>query len=150
MTLTDTLRIEESSVSFLEPCTKEEAIVALVKSIAHKIDGKETEVIEKILEREEIVPTAIGRSIAIPHGRCPFLEEFTVAIGIISDEGIAWEAMDNEAVKIVCLIAGPTDKPREYLTFLSYITSILKEEHLRLQILNESDKKTIVNIFRSC
>ena len=150
MIVAEQLFIEESNVSFLDPCTKEEAITALVKSISSKIDGKEKEVIEKILEREAIVPTAIGRAIAIPHGRCPFLEEFTVAIGIISNEGIAWDAMDFEGVKIICLIAGPADKPSEYLTFLSHITSVLRQEHFRQKILNECDKKTIVNIFRSC
>jgi mannitol/fructose-specific phosphotransferase system IIA component (Ntr-type) len=150
MKVAELFYVEESNVCFLNPSTKEEAIIALVKSIRGEIDGKEGEVIEKILEREAIVPTAIGKSIAIPHGRCSFLEDFAVAIGIIREGGINWQAMDGEAVKIICLIAGPADKPREYLTFLSHITSVLKEDHHRHQILNGSDKKTIVNIFRSC
>ncbi len=150
MIVVESLFLEESNISFLDPCTKEEAIITLVKSISSKIDGKEREVIEKILEREAIVPTAIGRSIAIPHGRCPFLEEFSIAIGVISGEGIAWDAMDYEGVKIICLIAGPADKPSKYLTFLSHITSVLRKEQFRHKILNECDKKTIVNIFRSC
>ena len=150
MLLEEPLCIEESHVSFLDPCTKEEAITTLVKSISSKINGKEREVLEKILERETIVTTAIGRSIAIPHGRCPCLEEFTVAIGIISNEGIFWDATDGELVKIVCLIAGPADKPREYLTFLSHITSILRKDNFLHNILKEGDKKSIVNIFRSC
>lgn len=150
MIVTPFIEIQEANICFLEPCTKQEAIAFLVKSISLNIGGNDNAVIEKILEREEVVSTAIGRSIAIPHGRCPFLNEFSIAIGIVSKEGIVWGATDHEGVNLVCLIAGPADKPSRYLSFLSHITAILRDEQTRLKILRSTDKKSIVNIFASC
>jgi PTS system nitrogen regulatory IIA component len=138
------------NVVFLEDCTPIEAIVTLVQSLKNSIDGRVVEVIDKVMERERIVPTAIGLSIAIPHARCSFLDYFSIAIGVCKKEGIEWGGVDDHPVKIICLIAGPENKPREYLSFLSFITTLLREEEVRLQILNESDKKSIVNIFATC
>ena len=135
---------------FLENCTPKEAIITLVQSFKDSIGARVVDVIDKVMEREEIVPTAIGLSIAIPHARCSFLDHFSIAIGVCKGAGIEWGAIDDLPVKIICLIVGPEDKPREYLSFLSFITSLLREEESRLQILNESDKKNIVNIFATC
>ncbi len=150
MHVLENFSLEMDNVVFLENCTPKEAIVTLVESLNNSIHGRVVDVIEKVMEREEIVPTAIGLSIAIPHARCSFLEHFSIAIGVCKGVGIEWGAIDDLPVKIICLIAGPENKPREYLSFLSFITSLLREEEIRIQILNESDKKNIVNIFATC
>ncbi len=149
ITLEDFL-LEEENVQYLEEgMTYQEVIGALAHSCSASFDGKVLEVVEKALERERLVSTAIGSGIAIPHARVPFLEKFSLAIGIIKG-GTSWEAIDGEPVRIVCLIAGPEGAPTAYLSFLSYITSLLKEEEVRRKILFSDSKKNIVNIFRSC
>lgn len=150
MHVLENFSLEVENVVFLENCTPKEAIITLVQSFKDSIGARVVDVIDKVMEREEIVPTAIGLSIAIPHARCSFLDHFSIAIGVCKGAGIEWGAIDDLPVKIICLIAGPEDKPREYLSFLSFITSLLREEESRLQILNESDKKNIVNIFATC
>lgn len=143
-------KLEEEHIVFLESCSYEDVITTLVESMSSVLEGRSQDVIKKVLERERVVSTAIGKAIAIPHARCSFLKEFSVAVGVCRDNGIAWNAIDGEDVQIICLIAGPEDNPRGYLSFLSHITSILNEEEMRLRILNEADKKNIVNIFHSC
>ncbi len=150
MQVLEGFRLDEEHVSFLESCSYEDAINTLVQSMENVLEGKSQEVVKKVLERERVVSTAIGKAIAIPHGRCSFLKEFSVAVGICKAKGILWNAIDGQDVQIICLIAGPEDNPRGYLSFLSHITSILNEEKMRLQILNATDKKNIVNIFNSC
>ena len=142
--------LEKSNVCFLDVKTYEEAISILVRTLDDRLGGRSDEVVEKVLERERVVSTAIGNLVAIPHGRCPFLQEFSLAVGVVKEGGIFWDAIDGEEVKIVCLIAGPEDNPTGYLSFLSSITKILKEEDVREKILKETDKKNIVNLFRSC
>jgi len=150
MLILERFSLEEENVVFLQSCTPKEAITTLVESLKKSIDGRVEDVIDKVMEREKIVPTAIGLSIAIPHARCSFLDCFSIAIGICNNDGIEWKGIDDHPVKIICLIAGPENNPREYLSFLSFITSLLREEEIRLKILNESDKKNIVNIFATC
>jgi PTS system nitrogen regulatory IIA component len=150
MTVLEDYILDENNVCFLENVSNEEAIEALVKTMSDRVAGRCDEVTKKVLEREGVVSTAIGKGIAIPHGRCPFLTDFSLAVGVVKEGGIFWNALDGEEVKIICLIAGPEDNPTGYLSFLSSVTSILKEEVLRMRILNETDKKNIVNIFSSC
>lgn len=138
--------LDESRVCFLEKTTPFYAIKKLVETLpeesCHDIE-------KKVLERESICRTSIGKGLALPHARCEFLDDFHLTIGICK-EGIEWQSLDGEPVKIVCLIAGPEDKQREYLSFLSFITGLLKEDQVRNTLLTEEDKKNIVNIFRSC
>jgi mannitol/fructose-specific phosphotransferase system IIA component (Ntr-type) len=149
MELLSELTLLEENVLFFEPSNAHEIISALVGTLSDKLLGRDSFVIEKVLERESIVPTAIGKSIALPHGRIPFLEDFIMAIGVCKG-GAVWQTLDNEPVKIICLLLGPSNKPSKYLHFLSFITSILNEEEIRLNILKEEDKKNIVNIFLNC
>lgn len=149
MELMENLILKEKNICFLNRCTYQEAIVSLINTLGDEIKGKDQLIVDKVLERESIASTAIGKAIAIPHGRCAFLDNFYMVIGLCND-GLEWETLDNEPVKIICLLIGPEDKPREYLSYLSSITSILKEEDTRIKILNEYNKKKIVNIFRSC
>ncbi|MCH9622075.1 MAG: hypothetical protein S4CHLAM20_15100 [Chlamydiia bacterium] len=149
MKLLEDFFLKEENICFLEKTTPYFAINTLVKSLGCIDECGPEGIIQKVVDRENITRTAIGKEIAIPHARCSFLNDFYMAIGICRD-GISWEALDGEDVKIVCLIAGPEDRHRDYLSFLSFITSILNEEELRQKIINEHDKKTIVNIFSSC
>lgn len=142
--------LSEKNICFLESISYQEAIKTLVQTMSDRIEGKCDDVVAKVLEREYVVSTAIGKGIAIPHARCSFLSDFSLAIGIVKKGGIDWKAIDEEEVKIICLIAGPEDNPPRYLSFLSSVTSILKEEELRAKIISALDKKNIVNIFRSC
>jgi mannitol/fructose-specific phosphotransferase system IIA component (Ntr-type) len=149
MRLLEDFILDVDSVCFLEKTSPYLAIETLVKSLPCSDENRADDIKQKVLEREGIALTAIGKEIAIPHARCSFLDDFYLAIGVCR-EGISWEALDGEAVKIICLIAGPEDRHRDYLSFLSFVTSILKEEQTRQNILSEEDKKNIVNIFRSC
>ena len=149
MELLRELTLSEENVIFFGPANADEIISALVGSVSDKLLGRDSFVIQKVLEREGIVPTAIGKSIALPHGRIPFLEDFIMAIGVCKG-GALWQTLDNEDVKIICLLLGPENKPSKYLHFLSFITSILKQEEIRLNILKQECKKNIVNIFLNC
>lgn len=151
MIVLEDFNLSENNVCFLDnELSYQQAIEMLVDTFDSPIKERRLEVVEKILERERVLSTAVGGGIAIPHGRCDFLETFHLAIGIIKEDGISFDAMDGAPVQIVCLIAGPEEGPTRYLSFLSYITSLLKEEEVRREILFCESKKNIVNIFRSC
>ena len=49
---------------------------------------------------------------------------FYIALGIHKGDGIVWNSIDKEPVKIIFLIIGPSSKPKEYLQILSKITTI--------------------------
>ena len=141
------VHLTEENVLYLEGgMTYSEVVEKLASSLPLE---NTLEVVEKALERERLVSTAIGKGIAIPHARAPSLNSFSLAVGI-AKEDLAWEAVDGEPVRIVCLIVGPENDPSAYLSFLSRITTLLKEERVRGEVLLADSKKNIVNIFLSC
>jgi len=71
-----------------------------------------------MLEREKIVSTGIGMGVAIPHAKLTSVEDFFIAIGILS-KGVQWNALDGGPVRLIFMIGGPDDKQTAYLQILS-------------------------------
>ena len=126
---------------------KHEVIASLVDSLRPRFGERIFEIKKHILDREELISTGIGKEIAIPHARCSFVDDFIFVLGINKGMGILWDSIDEEPVKIICLVVGPDDSPCKYLEFLSSVTTILHDDELKNKILQYEDKKNIVNIF---
>ena len=70
-------------VVFLDYPRKRDAIVALSETLAKAPQVKNRqELVSEILRREELMSTAIGRGIAIPHVRLSSVTDLVVAVGI--------------------------------------------------------------------
>ncbi|HVR29694.1 MAG TPA: PTS sugar transporter subunit IIA [Thermoanaerobaculia bacterium] len=82
----------------------------------------------KLVEREGLGSTAIGRGVAIPHCKLTDLERVVVAIGVTRD-GIAVEAPDHEPVKLFFLVVSPERSPAEHLQTLAVISKWLKDDN---------------------
>jgi len=67
--------------------------------------------LDSLMEREELVSTAIGHGIAIPHPRRPIqnlFKEPAVALGVCR-EGTDFEALDHQRTYIFFLLCAPAD-----------------------------------------
>ena len=82
---------------------------------------------QKLLEREGLGSTAIGRGVAIPHCKLPHLERVVVAVGALP-RGVAIESPDREPVRLVFLVVSPENAPAEHLQCLAAISKWLKGE----------------------
>ncbi len=133
-------------VCFLEAKTREEAIHAMVA----ELDTDQKSVFDAVMQREKVISTGIGIGIAIPHAKIVGLQDFSVVIGIVKGEGIAWDAIDRLPVKLIILISGPDDKHREYLQLLSKLTRTIKQEHVRQTLFFAKDREEVVKIFEAC
>ncbi|SCA58959.1 Uncharacterized protein AB751O23_BN_00020 [Chlamydiales bacterium SCGC AB-751-O23] len=100
-----------------------------------------------ILEREKIVSTGIGMGVAVPHAKLPNYNDFFIAIGI-HNEGIEWNALDGNPVRLIFMIGGPDDKQTQYLKILSSLTMAIKDEGIRKKILTLEEPKEIVGLFK--
>ncbi|MGM0439939.1 MAG: PTS sugar transporter subunit IIA [Chlamydiota bacterium] len=100
---------------------------------------------QKIMQRERLVSTAVGYGVAVPYAKLDALDNFIVAVGIVS-EGADWTALDGQAVHFVCMVGGPDDKPNQYLELLSSIALTFKDQQLREQILEAQSSKEVIKI----
>ncbi|MBM3193612.1 MAG: PTS sugar transporter subunit IIA [Chlamydiae bacterium] len=133
-------------VSFLDVKSREEAI----KTLVSKLDIDHSKVFDAVMQRERVVSTGIGIGIAIPHAKIEEIDDFYVAIGIIKNEGVDWDAIDHLPVKLVLLICGPQERHGEYLQLLSKLTKKIKEEETRRALFVAKTEEEVVKIFQEC
>ena len=136
-------------ISFFKAEDRDDAIRHLVQLCKQK--GKIEEIepfLSKIQEREKIVSTGIGMSVAIPHAKLSVFEDFFICIGVL-EKGINWHSLDGHTVRLVFLIGGPDNKQSEYLKILSSLTHLLKSESLRKKMLTTNSPATMMKIFNA-
>ena len=85
-----------------------------------------------IFQREVLMSTGVGYGVAIPHAKVPAVEKFMLAIGI-SDDGVPYpSAVDDQPVRLICMIAGPDHEQDGYLRLLSSVMKFVKSEKGRV------------------
>jgi len=139
--------LNSNMVSFLNGKDRDQVIRDLVETLVRekKVDNVDS-LFNAIIEREKIVTTGIGMGVAIPHAKLQEYDDFFIAIGILVD-GVNWDSLDNNPVRLVFLIGGPDDKQTEYLQILSSLTLAVKDEERRKKILNAKSPDEVVKLF---
>lgn len=135
-------------VYFVDCETRDEAIRLMSEELAKQ--GKiqdSNEYYNAILEREKIVSTGIGMGVAIPHAKLTSVEDFFIAIGVLT-HGVQWNALDGGSVRLIFMIGGPDDKQTAYLQILSSLTMAIKDEERRKKILTLNSPEAIIQLFQ--
>jgi PTS system nitrogen regulatory IIA component len=127
-------------VVFLDYPRKRDALVALAERLgaAPQIKSKQ-ELVSEILRREDLMSTAIGRNIAIPHVRLSSVTDLVVAVGISKCDILDFNAFDDAPVRLLFMIAAAYNQHAYYLQTLSYFSAKLKSNELRAGIMAASD-----------
>ncbi len=97
--------------------TKEEVITAVSKEIATRV-GLDAEVIaDLLLDREEMMPTALNNGIAVPHPRDPVLEHpgADVIITVFPKNPLDYGALDGKKVHTLFFLFSSSDKSHLHL-----------------------------------
>ena len=111
---------------------KRDALLALVDTLATSPQVKNKhELAQEILKREDLMSTAIGRGIAIPHIRLSSVTDLVVSVGISQTDILDFQALDDEPVRLLFMIAAATSQHAYYLQTLSFFSSRLKNAELR-------------------
>lgn len=128
-------------IVFIDKTTKIEALNQLSAALAQAPQIKDGAELEKeILKREELMSTAIGRGIAIPHVRLASVTDLVMAIGICKNPLTDFQALDEEPVSLMIMIAAAHNQHSYYLKTISHISSILRKDELRNEIINAKTK----------
>jgi PTS system nitrogen regulatory IIA component len=140
--------LDEKCILFLDESTKEEVLKKLVDVVAEVkgIPAKDR-FYQAILDREQLVSTAIGMGVAIPHAKLPIYADFFIAIAVLH-RGIEWNAIDDASVRLVFLIGGPDNRQTDYLKILSCITSAMRDESLRRRLITATSNSSVAAMLR--
>lgn len=133
-------------IVFMNHQTRHDALVQLANTLATAPQVKDaTELENEILKREELMSTAIGRGIAIPHVRLSSITDLVMAVGISKVDIIDFQPIDDEPVRILFMIAAAHNQHSYYLQTLSFFSSKLKNQDLRDALLNSTDAMEAYN-----
>lgn len=119
-------------IVLLNHSTKHDALVALadVLGSAPQIKNR-NELSVEILKREELMSTAIGRGIAIPHVRLSSVTDLVMAVGLCKNDIIDFQTIDDVPVRLLFMIAAAYNQHAYYLQTLSFFSTKLKNASLR-------------------
>jgi PTS system nitrogen regulatory IIA component len=128
--------ISPSRILFLNYPAKREALLTLAENLGGAPQVKNSrELSDEILRREELMSTAIGRGIAIPHVRLASVTDLVVSVGISHVDIVDFNPLDDEPVRLVFMIAAAYSQHANYLQALSYFSARLKNRELRDSLL---------------
>ncbi len=83
---------------------------------------------DAIFSREVMMSTGVGYGVAVPHAKLPAVEQFVLAMGV-AQAGIAYgSVVDDQPVRLICMIAGPDSHQDVYLRLLSTVMKFIKSE----------------------
>ncbi|HKL86560.1 MAG TPA: PTS sugar transporter subunit IIA [Treponemataceae bacterium] len=134
-------------IVLLEHSTRHDALVSLSETLSSAPQIKNRhELTVEILKREELMSTAIGRGIAIPHVRLSSVTDLVMAVGICKHDVIDFQTIDDVPVRLLFMIAAAYNQHAYYLQTLSFFSTKLKNASLREGLLSSKDAMEAYNL----
>ncbi len=106
------------------------------------------EILDAILNREDLMSTAIGKGIALPHPRIPIITNPNNASITICylHKPVDFSALDGQPVDTLIILL--TASPKMHLEVLSKISYLCQDEKFRKLLNDKKDKETIRNFIK--
>ncbi|MDR3166690.1 MAG: PTS sugar transporter subunit IIA [Treponema sp.] len=125
-----------------------EVLTNLLKLVPAPASLAPGELLQAVLEREALMPTAIGHGIALPHPRTPLIknpdEQFLVLAFLKNP--VDWRALDGIPVHTVILAVSASAK--QHLRILSGINFFCQQEFFLQLLKNRSSQDRIITVIR--
>ena len=134
-------------IVFINHSTKHDAIVQLSQVLATAPQIKNaSELTTEILKREELMSTAIGKGIAIPHVRLSSVTDLVMAVGVCKKPITDYQTIDETPVDLLFMIAAAYNQHSLYLKTISHFCGKLKQESLHENIINAKDAQEVFSL----
>ncbi len=118
------------------PKTKSEALDEAVELMAASGKLNDVEAYRKqVYAREKESTTGIGEGIAIPHGKSDAVNAPGLAAMVVK-EGVDFNALDDEKVTLIFLIAAPNTEDNVHLDVLSKLSVLMMDEEFSENLRN--------------
>lgn len=139
--------LDSEHVKILNSSTKKKSLDEMIECITcSPLITDADEFAKGIFNREELMSTGIGMSIAIPHVRLASVKQLVMCVGICRDGIADYKSLDNEPVKYIFMIGAGKDQHEQHLKLLSSISSLLQDEKLRDMLIEAKDEKEVFEV----
>jgi PTS system nitrogen regulatory IIA component len=127
----------------IEGKTVEESIKNAVSSINIPQGLTREDICIALIQREEMMPTAVGKGIAFPHPRCPVIADAdseSLSICFLNDK-IDYNALDKEYVDVLFIII--SSNSRRHLEILSKVSFLCQQNDFVSLLHSHADEKSL-------
>jgi len=135
----------EAVIPTLAAKSKKQVLQDLADRAAELTGLHARDILETLLQRERLGSTAVGRGIAIPHGRVGALQRI-VSVFARLEQPIDFEAPDEEHVDLIFLLLAPEHAGADHLKALARISRLLREPHSIERLRSSHDRATIYSV----
>lgn len=101
-----------------------------------------------VKERESIMSTGVGKGLAIPHAKIPELTKNFAAFVQLA-EGVDYDSIDRQPVKMVFLMVGPSNQNSEHIKLLSRISRLMNNDDFREKLLSCKNELELIATFEA-
>lgn len=127
--------------------TKEEVIESLVSLLAGSPGVVDLgQVREDVLRREAVMSTGVGKGLALPHARTAGVTA-TLAAFATTTAPLAYDAFDDEPVRLLLLLVGPDAERGAHVRLLSRVSRMMSDDAFRSELLEAGDADAVVDAF---
>ncbi len=136
----------EGIIPSLKAKTKKQALQDLSTRAAALTGLEARDVFDAILQRERLGSTALGRGIAVPHGKFKPLDRILCLFARL-ETPIDFEALDKEPVDLIFLLLAPEHASGDHLKALARISRLVREPATLERLRSASDISVVKAIF---
>ncbi len=125
--------------------TVKDVIINAIDLLSIPDEITKDDLVESLLERENMMPTAMGHGIAIPHPRNPIITEFeheSLSICFLKNE-VDYKAIDGNFVHTIFIVLSAT--PKRHLEILSKISYLNQQKEFYDLIKGRAAEKEIMD-----
>jgi len=121
-------------------------MTGILKEKGRISDGKS--ILNKLMEREKLASTSIGKQTAIPHAKIKDLKNPIIMIAL-SRKGFLYNSNDSELVNLIVLVLSPSGAPALHLQILAAAASLIKKPgKLIEELLNAKNNSELLETIR--
>jgi nitrogen PTS system EIIA component len=128
----------------LSGSTPREALEDLVATVPVPKEIKREDLLKAVLEREALMPTAVGDGIAIPHPRNPLISDPAkqfVSVCFLQ-RPIDWQALDGKNVGTLILIVSAS--PKLHLGTLTRVSFLCQQDSFRKLLAERASREELI------
>ena len=105
------------------------------------------DILKVLTQREEMGSTAIGGHIALPHARVSAVKNLVLCL-MISQDGIDFDALDQESVNIVALLLSDQKEAGLHLKMLALLARMLRDKYFVQQLKNVKSEEEVLALMK--
>lgn len=109
--------------------SKKQVLQQLCRSWAVKNTADDRDIFDKLLARERLGSTGVGKGVAIPHARLANVDKISGLFARLSTP-IDFDSVDSMPVDLVFMLVAPEDAGADHLKALAWVSRMLRNESI--------------------